>query len=399
MRLTAATVRTLVLPEGKSDAITFDDDLPGFGVRMRAGGSAVFVFQYKLGTKQRRLTLGTVKALDLAKARATAKDLVAKVRLGGDPAGDKALARIRVGETFAAITVQYLAYKSREMRARSHDQIVRHLNVDAKPLHQLQLEKISRRDIASCVSAIRTGGAPIAANRVRSTLSAFFAWCLAEGLVENNPTIGTKPGKEVSRERVLDDSELRVIWNALPDDEFGGILKLLMLTGQRSGELGGLRWSEIDDVSIRLPGERTKNKRAHIIPLSQPVRAILAAQHRHAGRDLIFGRGAAGFNSWSARKEVLDLRIAEINGRALPPWRIHDLRRSFATHAAELGIQPHIVEQILNHVGGHKAGVAGTYNRAVYAAEVKTALDRWAAHLIDVVEGSASKITPMRRGA
>jgi integrase len=269
MKLTAAEIRKLGLRGDSAEAIVFDDDVPGFGVRLRAGGSKTFVFQYKLGAKQRRLTLGPVAALDLGKARDTAKDMYAKVRLGGDPAGEKASAKLKASETFEAIAAQYLLHQQGRLRPRSYDQVQRHLKLYAKPLHRLQLEKITKRDIAACISSLRTSSGLVTGNRARATLSAFFTWAMGEGLTEANPVIGTNRSEEKSRERVLDPAELRLIWSALRDDDFGGIMKLLMLTGQRAGEIAGLRWSEIRGDTVALPGERTKNRRPHTIPLAK----------------------------------------------------------------------------------------------------------------------------------
>ncbi len=396
MRLTATEIRKLTLAPSTAEVIVFDDDLPGFGVRIRAGGSKTYVFQYKLGAKQRRLTLGPLTAIDLGKARDTAKDLYAKVRLGGDPAGEKVHARLKASETFEAIASQYLQHQQAKLRPRSYDQVQRHLNLYSRPLHRLQLEKITKRDIAACVSSVRSNSGLVTGNRVRATLSAFFSWAMGEGLAETNPVIGTNRSEEKSRERVLDSNELRLIWSALRDDDFGAIMKLLMLTGQRAGEIAGLRWSEIRGDTIAIPGERTKNSRPHTIPLSQAAHSIIAKQQRHGGRDLIFGRATGQYNGWNYSVTALNRRIAEVAKRSLPPWVPHDLRRSFATHAAGIGIAPHIIEAVLNHVSGHKGGVSGIYNRAQYEPEKRTALDRWAAYLLAVVSGVESNVTPLR---
>jgi integrase len=166
-----------------------------------------------------------------------------------------------------------------------------------------------------------------------------------------------------------------------PANGYGRIVRLLMLTAQRRDEIGGLRWQEIesqDDVSkalIALPSERTKNSRQHDVPLSQAALDVLAEQHRIAGRDLVFGEGEGGYSGWSRSKERLDADAK------IKPWTLHDLRRTAATRMADLGVQPHVIEAILNHVSGHKAGVAGIYNRSTYAAEKRAALDLWANHV------------------
>ena len=125
-----------------------------------------------------------------------------------------------------------------------------------------------------------------------------------------------------------------------------------------------LRWDEVQDEEIALPEARTKNHRAHVIPLSNPARSILDKVRRD-GRTHVFGRDDTGFQGWGNSKRRLDRGIAE-KGKPLPHWTIHDLRRTVATRMAELGVQPHIIEAVLNHVSGHKSGVAGVYNRATY---------------------------------
>jgi integrase len=164
-----------------------------------------------------------------------------------------------------------------------------------------------------------------------------------------------------------------------------------------------LRWSEIDFPAqmIRLPAERTKNGRPHDIPLAEPAILLLQAMPRRIGpKDFVFGTTANGFGGFSAAKAALDLRIAEARRAAgaepMKPWVLHDLRRSGATHMAETGIQPHVVEAILNHVSGHKAGVAGVYNKAVYEREKKAALAMWADHQLAVMNGRAGNIAPLR---
>jgi integrase len=135
-----------------------------------------------------------------------------------------------------------------------------------------------------------------------------------------------------------------------------------------------------------LPASRTKNARQHIIPLADSARAILEARPRRADRDFIFGRREGRpFTGWSVCKGLLDARI-KANGATVANWVPHDLRRSTATRMAEIGVAPHIIEAVLNHVRGHKAGVAGVYNRATYEPEKRTALALWADHVLAVVE-------------
>jgi integrase len=397
MRLTDKAIAGLALPAGKNEAIFYDDDLPGFGLRLRAGGSMRWVYTYKIGVQHRRITVGMPAVLSAARARATAAGLHARVRLGADPAGEKLEGRIRAAETMEVALRSYLAQKRGEVRLGSYTGIERHLVKHCRRLHGLQLVKIDRRAIAAMLGAVASNSGPIEANRVRASLSAFFAWCMREGLADANPVIGTGRRPEKSRQRVLSDAELMAIWKATagPDD-YSAIIRLLTLTGARAAEIAGLSWSELRDDSIVLPSARTKNAREHIIPVTAPVRTILDVRSRRADRDFIFGRREGRpFTGWSVCKDLLDARI-EAAGASIAPWTPHDLRRTAATRMAELGVQPHVIEAVLNHVSGHKAGVAGIYNRATYEPEKRQALTLWSEHLLAVVGGRARKILPLR---
>jgi integrase len=389
-------------PPGTRDHWEPDDEIPNFYLRSRVEGSRSLVFSYKVGGKTRKISFGPVAALNISKTRETAKDLNAQIRLGQDPAGERTAAKIKAAETFKATIPRFLSHQRARLRPRSYTNQERHLLVDAKMLHGLQLEKIMRRDIATCIAAVAENSGKRTGNIVRSSLNAFFVWTLTQGLIDHNPVIGTLKHAEKTRDRVLAPAELRTIWNNLADDHFGSIVKLLALTGQRAAEISELRWSEVDLNSnmITLSGERTKNGRPHTIPLSGAACAIIAAQPRRVTadgrvRDLIFGIGAGPFSGWSNCKQALDERIAASVGSPLSDWRIHDLRRSFATHSAEIGIAPHIIEAVLNHISGHRAGVAGTYNRALYEREKCVALDRWGEWLTAVIEGRQSNIVAL----
>ncbi len=408
MKLTGASIRTIEPTPPKTDRIEFDDAVPGFGVRARKGGSKVYIVQYAIGEKTRRMTLGKVSLQGVDKAREKAKDILAAVRMGKDPAGEKHQARETATDTFKDVAGRYLAFQKahggkegKGLRPRSLSEAERHLMAHAKTLHGLLLAKIQQRDIASVLSAVRVTHA-VTANRVRTSLASLFSWAIGEGLVHFNPVTGTKRTEEQSRERVLDPAELRAIWNLLEDDHFGAIMKLLALTGQRAAEIAGLRWSELRGDVVVLPPERVKNHREHVVPLSEPARAIVAAQPHRFGadgelRDLIFGFGDGPFSGWGKSMEALNKRIAEKTGQPLQHWTPHDLRRSFSTHASGLGVQPHIIEVILNHVSGFRAGVAGIYNRQAYDAEKRTALALWADHLLAIVEKRESNITSLKR--
>jgi integrase len=406
MKLTPTSIQSLTLPRGVHDKVFFDAGLPGFGLRVRATGAKTWLVQYAIAGRTRRIALGSTAVLDLGKARAAAKDLLAQVRLGRDPVAEKANARARAAETFDAILPRFLQHQRARLKPRSYQELERHLLAHAKPLHGHPIDAITRRTIAIRLAEIAETSGPAASNRVRTSLSSFLTWSAREGYINANPAAFTNKAVENgSRERVLDDAELAAIWRAAGDGQYGAIVKLLMLTGARRDEIGSLRWSEFDpaEATITLPPDRTKNRREHVIPLSEQALAILAAQPRRtegsgAPRDPVFGHGKRGYQDWSGSKGDLDARIAAREGKALD-WTLHDFRRSLSTALHErFGVQPHVTEAVLGHVGGHKAGVAGVYNKALYLEERGRALARWAEHIEALTAGKKpSTILKLRK--
>jgi integrase len=370
MRLTAASVGALKLDTDVTDKIFFDTEVPGFGLRVRASGARTWIFQYKIGGRTRRLVLGNASAVKVAQAREIASGLHARVRLGGDPAAEKRQSVRRSQDTFGYLIERFLEqYKKRQ---RTRDEVVRHLNKYAAPLHSMPVDSITLRDVANLLTKLEKSSGSTTTNRVRSTLSAVFSWAMREGLALSNPAVNTNKRDEHPRDRVLSNDEIKRIWNAAGDDVFGTIIKLLILTGQRRSEISELRWSEIGAEAIQLPSERAKNRRAHVVPLAPTARALLEKTPRN-------GEGVFKSLAWSARKEELDKRSG------VSSWVIHDIRRSVATGMADIGIAPHIIEAVLNHVSGHKGGVAGIYNRSSYAAEKSAALSKWDQHIASAV--------------
>jgi integrase len=394
MKLTGKTIDAIQLPAGKSERVEFDDEIAGFFVRVRAGGSRTFGYQYKIGPKHRRLTLGPAVKEAFPDIRKRVLDLVAQVRLGNDPAAAKEVSRQQAAETFDAIARRYLAHHIKSVRPNTYRENERYLLTVAKPLHALPIARVARRDIADVLSIAAAERGDVSANRLRTALSAMFGWAMREGLVEGNPVVGTNQRSESPRERVLTIEELIALWKALDDNAFGNIIRLLMLTGQRRDEIGGLRWDELDAefIKITLPKHRTKNGIEHIVPLARVGREIVARQYRIVGQPCVFAaRSAVGFTGWHDGRKALDAKLPD-----LAYWTIHDLRRSVATGMAGIGVLPHVIEAVLNHVSGHKAGVAGIYNRATYLTEKTAALTLWAEHLMAAVSGTSAKVVPLR---
>jgi integrase len=405
MKLTTPSVRALKLERGQRDKTFWDDEIGGFGVRVREGGSKVWVVQYDVGGRARRMTLGAIEALDAGKARATAKDVLAAVRLGRDPAAEKHTARVRTSETFGALLPRYLEHQRAKLKPRSFQEVDRHLVLHVHPLHARAVDAIDQRGAAIMLAKIAENNGPAAANRTRASVSAYFSWLMKEGLASSNPFANTnKAAENASRDRTPTDGELAEIWHACEDNQYGAIVRLLMLCGARRDEIAGLRWSEVnvDDALITLPPTRTKGRREHEIPLSAAALAIVEAQPRRDVRDHIFGRGEGGFSDYSSSKSELDARILEARQAAMkkgkavpmPAWTLHDFRRAMSTTMHErLGVAPHVVEACLGHSGVFRSGVASVYNRASYRIEKKQALGLWGEHLRSVIEGDERKVT------
>jgi integrase len=222
----------------------------------------------------------------------------------------------------------------------------------------------------------------VQSNRTRASLSKFFNWCIGEGYADVNVALQTNKNEEVARDRVLSESELKIIWNRLSrtGDDYADIVRLLILTACRLREISELRWSEIDlnKATITLPPSRTKNHREHVVPLSAPALKILKGRRNE--RELVFGSGVGGFSGFSKAKRQLDERA-----KLRTPWVIHDIRRSTATHLAALGVLPHAVEAVLGYVSGFRAGVASRYNKHAYELEKRHALDLWGKHISELM--------------
>jgi integrase len=275
--------------------------------------------------------------------------------------------------------------RAAKLAPRTVVEIKRYLNEAWKPLHEHDPDRLDRRTVVAELERIARERGPIASNRAKAYLSACLSFGVERGLLERNMLIGIKRLEpEKKRDRVLSEDELRAIWNTADSGtDYRLIVRLLILLGQRRDEVAGMRWSELDlERGVwRLPAARTKNNRPHEVPLPRQAVELLAGRSRRPDRDLLFGSGSGPFSAWTQGKARLD---AAVN---LPAWVIHDIRRSAVTHMAEIGIAPHVIEAIVNHISGHKAGVAGVYNRAQYSQEKRAALQRWADHVEWIVAG------------
>ena len=298
MKLDAKSVAALKL-DGKADVIHFDDALKGFGYRLRRGADGKtrhsWVAQYKRVGATRRMSQPAEK-LSAEQARGWAKKVLAKVALGEDPQADRIDRRGKDALTMRAQVIEFLAARKRELAPRTFVETKRYLT-DARyfgPLHGMPVDKIHRKDVAARTMVIaRERGSPTAA-RARGALGTFLTWCMKMGLTESNATIGSfAPAASDGRSRVLSDPELAAIWRACGNDDYGRIIKLLILTSCRRAEIGDMCWGELDDPerpsTFTIPAARAKNGKQHTLPVLPMMRAIISDVPRMVSRDQLFG--------------------------------------------------------------------------------------------------------------
>ncbi|HSA83118.1 MAG TPA: site-specific integrase [Geminicoccaceae bacterium] len=371
---------------------------PQLRLVVQPSGARSFAVRARVGGKPAKITLKP--GLDLKDAREAARDLLARIAAGDDPRVAKRRAK---ATTLGGVAELYLKDTAGQVRPKTRIERERHLRRDWRPLHHRPLAELRKGEIAARLLEIKDEAGPIAANRSRTTLHNLFEWAIDQDLVEANVVAATRRPlrREPRGERVLTPAERREVWAATEGgSDHDDIVRLALMLGQRRGEVGGMRRAELDlDKALwSLAAERTKNGLPHLVPLPRQAVEVIKARLRRGDREFVFGEGDSPFSGYSRAKRRLDRRVLEGRQRAaveqggdpekveaMPHWTIHDLRRSMSTAMnEELGIAPHVVEAVINHVSGEaKKGVAGTYNKALYLRERTRALQAWADHLTD----------------
>ena len=409
-----------------------DTGCSGLYLVVQPSGARSWALRYRFLDKPRKLTLGPVltvangeaepdaveigQPLTLAAARKLAQDELHKLKLGRDPAADKKHGIVssrseavrRAANSVEALAALFIKqHVKAKNRASTRGQVERILAKEVLPRWKgKSIHDIEKRDVVRLLDDIAEDR-PILANRTLAVVRKWFNWMFAKDIIRTiSPCAGVEPpAKESSRERVLSESEICSLWTASDQigHPFGPFVKLLLLTGQRRGEVAGISWSEIDaDKRVwTLPGERTKNGETHTLPLAPQVWAILEDASGDADHDHILSTtGKTAISGFSRAKRQLDKIAALRKG-----WSYHDIRRSFVTHVAtlrvkdratgdeRLAVQPQVIEAIVNHISGHKSGVAGVYNRATYDLEKREALELWASHVEAILAKATAKIS------
>jgi integrase len=385
MKLTLNRIDSLKCPEGKRDMLVFDDEQRGLGVRVTASGGKTYLAQYNWHGQKRRIPLGSCSALSLAKARDAVRAIMGDVARGIDPAAERKKAKAHEALTLSALLSDWQALHLASKRPKYAAEAVRALRNAFSRYLDLPAADLTRAAAVKALDAMARRGSVAMAARTASYGKAAYGWAVKRGSLASNPFTTLPVATTERRERVLGDDEIGAIWKATDGPgPFSGIVRLLILTGQRRTEAGGMTWAELSDELSTwiIPASRAKNGATHIVPLSAPAQDLLRGVPRSG--ELVFPGLRGTFNGFSPAKATLDTKSGVTN------WRLHDLRRTMATGLQRLGVRLEVTEQVLNHVSGSRAGIVGVYQRHEFASEKRAALDAWGAHVLAVVEGRAA---------
>jgi integrase len=383
--LTDKVIRNLPVPAA-GNVLWYDPALKGFAGRVTSKSSRAFIGVYHFEGVERRDTLGGYPEWTAKAAREVFKRWKRDVDLGIDPRGAPAP---EDPELFKQLAEQFLAHgrtkRGRPLRPSTIKEYRHTLITYAAGLHNKAITDIRRRDVADLLEKVARERGTTAAMHAKAALSRFFGWLLARDRINASPAAGVEGYTVPKRNRVLSDAELKAIWAATEGrHDFYLILRILLMTGCRRAEAGGMRWSEMQDGLWLVPGQRTKNHRPLVLPLPTHLVTALAGWRRIVGRDLVFGQGPHGFQGWSQRKRRIDVRLGFTRG-----WAVHDLRRTVETRMAELGVPKEHVNKVLNHAAGP---VTEAYDQWSYLPEKAAALQLWADRLGEITRAGPNVV-------
>ena len=398
-RLTDARIRSLRAKDARHEVW---DTEPGFGLRVATSGKKSFIYLYRFDGRPRRMTLGEYAErkgakdkLTLADARAELAKARQKLERGIDPGAEKIdkEKEYRDSESFAELCHEWVERYAKANR-KTWEADKKHLDADAIPAWgKRKASSIKRRDVIQLIDKIMDRGSPVMANRTLSLIKQVFKFGVQRDIIDASPAVAIdKPAKEIRRDRVLTEDEIRAFWNGLDDcsmsEDTRIALKLCLVTAQRRAEIAGLSHGEIDGDWWMLPKERSKNGKAHRIFLSPLAKKLIK---QASGEDYLFP---------SPRQNNPD-KVVPIEPRALinalaknrdtfdiPRYTVHDLRRAAATRMAEIGISRFDISKVLNHVDQE---VTAIYDLHTYDAERKRALLKWGRRLQSILDRKKSK--------
>jgi integrase len=378
----------------------FDEGTPGLALRVSSRGRKTWTFHYTSPRdgKRARFTIGTYPATSLASARGLATEARGAIEEGNDPRLQASGAM-----TVAALVDSYVEKHVAPLRSAA--EIERRIRKNIVPvIGDMRLADFHRRDVNRCVDPITKRGSPIEAARAFEDLRAMLRWAVNRGDLDHNPIDGMKkPATSKPRERVLTDDEIRTLWARLPtvlakSETCQRIIKLCLVTGQRVGEVAGMRRAELDfkHALWSLPGSRTKNGHPHSVPLSLTAIGIIK-EALADGERFVFPSDDSAMHPRAVAKTIARATLAtkdQPKGRfSLAPFTAHDLRRTALTGMAKLGVAPIVIGHVANHRTTTKAGMTlAVYVQHQYEKEKREALTLWADRLAGIIGGGAKVV-------
>jgi integrase len=383
----ALTDRFVASAKAGDRADFFDTVAKGLSLRVSAKGAKSWCYNFTRGGKRGRATLGSYPAKTLAEARALAVEARSAMEEGRDPR-DLVGARTAAAMTVRDLFESYLADHVR-VNLRTAVETERRVRRNILPvIGTMALAELHRRDINRVLQPILKRDAPIEANLVFANMRGMLRWGVRTGYLDHSPAAGMmRPATAKAGERVLADEEIGLLWNnatLAKSVTKQRIIRLCLITGQRVGEVAGMRRAEIDLATGTwlLPPTRTKNKSAHTVPLPDLALGIIKEALAERGDSpLVFGvepPSPRAITRFVSRNTCL----------GLAHWSMHDLRRTVLSKMAALGVAPIVIGHIANHLTTTKAGVTfAVYVKHSYDNEKRGALNLWADRLVALVEG------------
>lgn len=385
----------------------YDSVVSGFNVRVYTSGLKTYSLMYRVGTKQKRITIGKVGELSLADARKKALEYRALIKDNIDPqkireANKKEAERkpLTVRELAAEFEAGHFDKLETSTRKVYKSTIQRGI-VDA--IGFKTIEDLTRRELKRFLKTFADKGQTTHGNRVHAVLSKMLNFAVDEEIIEANPIAGlNKLSSEDSRKRIYSDEEIRALWGAIEmeDAPAQGMLKMLLLTGQRRGEVAGMEWEHIDESKRVwfIPAENTKNGKEQAVPLCPDAWAIIEKMHGfNPGNKYVFNSAHKADTQIGAFTRLSN-RIRRNSG--VNDFRIHDFRRTVASHLAEIGTPRHVLKKVLNHATGTASDITNVYDRYEYLNEKRAALTLWSEALQAIIKGedrTAGNVTPISK--
>lgn len=373
----------------------------GFGVRVTPKSRKSFIWLYRFNGKPRRMTFGRYPGLGLADARIRLAEAKKVLEQGKDPGAGLVIEKRaeRNAETVAGLAAEYIE-KHAKLNKKTWQEDERLLAVNVTPvLGRKKAKDVTRRDIIELLDGIVARGAPVAANRVLAVVRKLFNWAIGRDILDANPcSMIQPPAKESPRERVLTADEIKSFWLGLDKAKMADTsrlaLRFILATAQRRGEVTGAEWDEFENDIWTIPPEKSKNSRAHRVPLSPLAKKLLKQIRAKAGDSgFLFPSPRRDSDPGRVDKPITPLSVTQAvrNNRdvlKVKDVRPHDLRRTAASHMTSLGIPRLVVAKILNHA---EPGVTAVYDRHGYDAEKKHALDTWGSELESIIESKRKR--------